>query len=328
MAGSFQPVSIPFIGDLPEDIWVRTFGEMNTIGSGSVSLHINVKNKKNIAVSQTDAQLQPYNCTFTPNGTVYLYNKLLEVCDLELPLEMCENEFEELYSNQFMGGYGAGANGEPSTNLIDFAISIVEKTLVEQIETLGWLGGYTNPAFTPDPYGSQDYLTYCVGLLQKLEDDTETLKIDGNAITPSNVITEIQSMITKLPANVVSRMMFQNMWLHVSPNIYTALYNAKTSQTQALEQNVAITVREEAGREIIYYNNIRVNVSIGIPDNTMVLSRPDRLHIGTDLVSDFTTINITSLRAIGEEKIRAKARMRLGTLPIFPSEIVFYRPAP
>lgn len=323
---SFVPVNIDFLGEVGEDVMMRTFGETNTIGSGAVSLHVDVKNEKEIPISSSDAQLVAATCDFTPNGSVYLYSKKLTVCDLSLQTTMCEKDFERLFTNQWRGGFGRGANAEPSANLIDFAVVELTKTLREQIENLTWKGNYDG--YTPDPYGSEDYLTLCTGILQQLEDATDTIKIDGNVVTATNVVTEIQDMLSNLPDRIISNMMFTEMWLHVSPNIYMALKNARIAQAQALEQLVAITVTNEGGREILYYENIRVNVSFGIPANTMVLARPDRLHVGTDLVSDFGSIQITSDRILGKRNIIMREDMRLGTLPIFPSEIVFYRPAP
>lgn len=324
---SFQPVDISFLGEIGEEVMMQTFGGMNTIGSGSVDLHIDVKNEKEIPISDDDAQLQEYTCDPNPQGNVYLYSKKLTVCDLSLQTKMCEKSFEKLFNNQWRGGFGRGANAQPSTNLIDFAVAQLLKKIQKQLENLIWKGNYDG--YTPDPY-TEGYLSLCTGFLQQLEEETvlgET-KIDGNVVTASNVVTEIQSMLNALPEDIVSNMMFTEMWLHVSPNIYMALKNARIAQSQALEQLVAIKVESQGGREVLYYENIRVNVSFGIPANTMVLARPDRLHVGTDLVSDFGEIQISSDRVLTGRNILMRQDMRLGTLPIFPSEIVFYRPAP
>ena len=265
---SFVPVDIPFLGEVGEDVMMRTFGETNTIGSGAVSLHVDVKNEKEIPISSSDAQLVAATCDFTPNGSVYLYSKKLTVCDLSLQTTMCEKDFERLFTNQWRGGFGRGANAEPSANLIDFAVVELTKTLREQIENLTWKGNYDG--YTPDPYGTEDYLTLCTGILQQLEDASDTIKIDGNTVTATNVVTEIQDMLSNLPDRIISNMMFTEMWLHVSPNIYMALKNARIAQEQSLEQLVGITVTRENVREILYYENIRVNLSSVIPANAIV----------------------------------------------------------
>ncbi len=76
--------------------------------------------------------------------------------------------------------------------------------------------------------------------------------------------------------------------------------------------------------EVIRYLGIELVTAFGIDNSTMIAASVDNLFLGTDLVSDYSEIELGNFPKPNEDKIFIKGRMRVGVNIAYPSECVLY----
>lgn len=244
------------------------------------------------------------DCAWEPEEAVKLSEQLLEVNTYKVNLEDCVDRFENIYMADMLR---AGANNDVDSLPSDFTnatLDLIGKQVNKEIETL-FVGGDTTQGDAFD------------GVATILKNDAKSVKITGSTLTKANVLGEIEKVYAAIPEAVLGGEYKLSIW--VSNNTYRAL---RMAIAEIDSHTVATSFTLEGG--VIRYLDVEIVPVLGLGNDEMVAIARENAVLGTDLVSDFSEIEIGSFPKPQENKFFVKGRMRLGVAVAFPDEAVIY----
>lgn len=249
-------------------------------------------------LSMTDL-VQTDSCSFSPSGDVTITDKQIDPVAQKVNLELCKTDLEQHWISAQMR---AGANNDDiPAELADFILEYVAKKVAAHIDALIWKGEI---AFGDD----------IDGLTRLMFDDIDVVKPAAVAITPANVIAQLQAVYDVIPDEIL---MSTDLKLLVSNNV-----------AKAYKQAVAAQSAET------YFVGARPLDFLGLPlvpirgmfNNTIVAAETTNLFFATDLMSDFNEAKVIDMsETTGDDTVRIKMRFKLQPQFAFGSQIVLHQ---
>jgi len=275
------------------------------IAKSELTLIPNVKSKIKLAYSDLGNILQDDDCSFSATGEGTLNQKTMEVCPVKVNLEYCVNTFEANYLSLQLR---AGSNGEEvvPTSYADFVVNYVAEKVSADMEKVLFQG---NTATASYPY------SLCDGLIKKLQNDGDVIDVSAtaSAITATNVIAELNRLLSAVPAEVRSQTNFK---IFVSQAIAFAYKQAQAATTGGLFM---------VGDKELNYLGFRLIPTSGLNDKQMIAFNSDKVFFLTDLTSDWDDIIIIPQRNIsGAKTERFATSLKFGVDYLYGTEIVLY----
>ena len=275
------------------------------VAKQEITLIPNVKSKIKLAYSDLGNILQAEDCSFSATGEGSLNQKTMEVCDLKVNLEYCATTFEANYLSMQLR---AGSNNEEvmPTSYADFVVNYVAEKVAADLEKVMFQGN-TGTASYP--------LSLCDGLVKLLLADTDVLDVAATAstITSSNVIGELNRVLTLVPAEVRTAANFK---IFVSQEIAFAYKQAQAATTGGLFM---------VGDKELNYLGFRLIPTSGLLAKQMIAADMDKVFFLTDLVSDWNDIIIIPQRNIsGSRTERFATSLKFGVNYLYGAEVVLY----
>lgn len=157
---------------------------------GSVDIMENVKYKTAINLLGKTLNLQNTVCGPTVSGTTELYQRILEVCEITAFDKFCMTDLNQYWTNEKLS---------PGSNItdLDFFQSVYLEDLAGRIavetQKIFWQGNTDT--------GSGN-LALCDGIHWILSGETSRLTTGTTSITVANVVSTINTMILKVPAEI------------------------------------------------------------------------------------------------------------------------------
>jgi hypothetical protein len=151
--------------------------------------------------------------------------------------------------------------------------------------------------------------------LKLFEADADVIDVDLDAITESNVVTELKKALSAIPISLRRK----SLNVMVSPDIFQAYMFALTTPQ--------ITNGLGAEEKQIRYGKYLLTEVNGLPANTIVIAEAKNLAMGTGLEADFNSLQIVDEDEIGllTGLVRGKMVYSAGVQYYNSEEIVYAR---
>jgi hypothetical protein len=270
-----------------------------TIENGGVEILPNVKYKQVLQKVATDGILKDATCDFTATSTITLSERVLQVKDLQVNLQLCKSTFHSTWQG-IEQGYSSFDVLPPSFQ--DYLIGYVASKVAAQNEVAIWTGATGTS-------GQFD------GFVTKISTDAglpTAQEVAGTTVTSSNVVAELGKLVDAIPATLYGK---DDLYLYVSQNIAKAYVRALggfgASGLGANGTNAQGTQWYNNGS--LSFDGIKIFVANGLNANTAVAALKSNLFFGCSLNSDLMEVRIIDMAETdGSQNVRVVMRMAAG----------------
>jgi hypothetical protein len=239
-------------------------------------------------------------CAFTPTGTVNLTERILELKKLQFQQDICLNEFNDSWEAGYV------QNGTLGPALTEGLINTMLAGVAQNNENLIWTGN----GATAGEYN---------GLLKLIGDDA-----DGDinfvstpvAIDASNVFAKIQALIAAAPIGL--KKATERPLIYMSNDVWESYMYANAAAGNGWYTYAG----PEVQRSFMGLYNIAV--CPGMPASTMIMAQPSNLWFGTNLVSDWNSLQVVDMRQWADETVRFSIKFFASTQYGVGSDIAAY----
>jgi len=282
-----------------------------TIENGGVEILPNVKFKAVMQKVGTDDILKDASCDFTATSTVTLTERILEVKDLQVNLQLCKKDFHDTY----MGiEQGFSSFDTLPKSFADYLIGYTAAKVAQRNEISFWRGATATS-------GDYDGIMTQVALDAALPAAQE---IAGATVTAANVIDELGSIVDAIPSTVYGK---DDLHIYVSQNIARAYVRALggfgASGLGANGTNNMGTQWYNNGS--LSFDGVKIFVANGLADNTALAAEKSNLFFGCSLLSDTQEVRVIDMADIdGSQNVRMIMRMAAGAQYANVEDLVTY----
>lgn len=276
MANFAELGNINYCGKEAQEIFVKDLYESDLKGYG-IRYMSGVKGKTQLMSGEVGDLFQEYSCPFTPSGEVTLSEQWIEPTAIKVNLEECYDAF---WNSFLVEQTEISLNGGiPSTFYDWFFNNVLAKKLRKEYEEIFFNGAK----------GKGGYLGLADGIVKKVNDAENSVKVSGAALTTANIlgiVGEVADAINGLDAEVEGYKIFIN---HMDyRKLMTALGN-ESPLTTAVWANFA-----KQGEKVFAYG-FEI-VPCRIEKNTILASHPMNLILGYDVENGDIQYKIVDMR--------------------------------
>tara|TARA_R110001599_G_C12106978_1_gene647597 strand:+ start:73 stop:1005 length:933 start_codon:yes stop_codon:yes gene_type:complete len=231
----------------------------------------NVKYKSNIqTLAGSGGLVRDATCDFTDHGTLALTEKVLEVSNMQINLDLCK---KTLLSSWEALEMRAGAGAPPPVSFEDYVISYMGQIIADSTEASIWNGAAaTNGEF-------EGFCTGGTGLLLPAQDATVIQSAAGAAYTAANIIANLQTATADLAANMPAVLRKEDLYIYMNAKTYSYYVSAVSTLGYVNAYNMN-------GEYEPVFEGYKIAVCPGQVDNQIVIAQKSNLFFGTDLLSD------------------------------------------
>jgi hypothetical protein len=267
----------------------------DTIANGYVSLLDNVRYKAQLR-KFSGSEIAAATCTFTSGTALDLSDVTLTLTELQINDQICNKDLRMTWESEQMNG----ASSIAPASYKDGAAMYVAKRAAEAIERNIWQGNYN-----PDA-GVATGATFTAfnGLLRQMVMASPTYEANLTAaLSAANILSKLESLATTNcpPA------------LKGDPD--AVIYMSRASKSfyySALAATYNLPYLAEGTASM--YQGYRVVTPAGFPDDTLLISRPENLYVGTNLLTDLVEARVLDLiETTGDDVTRIIMKFAFGT---------------
>ena len=257
----------------------------------------NVKYKRNITKVASTGLITDANCDFTDAGTLTLTERVLDPKELQINVDLCK---KDLLADWQAAQMRAGAhNNGFSDDFTAFLFSYLSSTIADHVETNIWTGLDANAG---------EFTGFMNAGNGHFENDAAIVESDnsggaGTAFDASNIVANLQGCLASVPSAVYGK---DDLYIYMYKASYR-LYLSAISALSAFPFN-------HMGEYTKMFQDVKIAVCPGMPDNKLVAAQASNLFFGTDLLSDHTEIRVLDMQDLdGSDNIRVVAKFTGGT---------------
>lgn len=276
MANFAELGNINYCGKEAQEIFVKDLYESDLKGYG-IRYMSGVKGKTQLMSGEVGDLFQAYSCPFTPSGEVTLSEQWIEPSAIKVNLEECYDAF---WNSFLVEQTEISLNGGiPSTFYDWFFNNVLAKKLRKEYEEIFFNGDK----------GKGGYLGLADGIVKKVNDAENSVKVNGANLTTANILGklgEVAEAISNLDAEVEDYKIFINYMDY--RKLMTALGN-ESPLTTAVWANFA-----KQGEKVFAYGYEIVPCRIA--KDTILASHPMNLVLGYDVENGDIQYKIVDMR--------------------------------
>jgi hypothetical protein len=242
------------------------------------------------------------NCNFTaPTDNLDAVD--IDVCALSAMSQICQFDLEQSFLALQMS---QGSNGDFTVaSFMSYYWTEMANRIGNDLELIRWQGDTTSE----DPV-----LSLCDGYMKKLCADTDVIGLYTDAITSTNVLARMTTVLQSAPAAVQA--LRGDLRLFVSSDVFV------NYQIAAASGNTLTFVTAPLAPTFL---GIKIVLASGAPANTMVLALKTDLIYAFDAEGDAKALKAVNLSdSVAEPYIRTRANLKAGFHYTNPSQIVVY----
>jgi hypothetical protein len=283
----------------------------STIENGGIEVMPNVKFKSVIQKIATDGIVKDSTCDFDATSTVTLSERILQVEEFQVNLQLCKKDFESTWLSIEMG---MSSFDSLPPSFADFLVAHVSAKVAEKMEQNIWRGAAANS-------GEFNGFTALLAADAALPVAQE---VTGTTVTAANVIAELGKVVDAIPAKLYGK---EDLHLYVSQNIARAYVRAlggfAASGLGANGTNAQGTQWFNNGS--LSFDGIKIFVANGLASNTAIAAEKSNLYFGTSLLADLNEVQVIDLAPIdGSQNVRVVMRFAAGVQYGIVEDIVTY----
>ena len=285
-----------------------------TIENGGVTVMPNIKFKSVIQRLETANVLENASCDFQSNATVDLTERILEVKDLQVNMQLCKANFHSTWQGIEQGFSSFDVLPK---SFADYLIAHVAAQVASANEVSLWNGSSANA-------GEFDGL-FSTALVDPLLPPAQL--INNAVITPANVIAQMQLVDDAIPATLYGK---SDLKIYVSQNVAKAYVAALGGFGAIGAGSLANSGTNAQGSQwytngALSFNGTPVFMANGLPNNSMLATTTSNLYFGCSLLSDTQEVRVIDMSDIdGSQNVRVIMRMAAGATYGVIEDIVVY----
>ena len=282
----------------------------NTIGSGIVTTHENIKYKLNVRNLATTGFLANATCGFQSTGEVALSDVVLEPKELQVNIELCKANFRTQWESLEMRGAITGQ--EIPASFQEFFIQKNLELIAKDFEVAVWQGTTDGGSFE--------------GLEAKLAANATVIDVNnsGTPLSAANIMAELGKVYDAIPNEVY---VADDVKIIIPISAAKFYQQALASIGAGYSGGTGAGYKSESyvGAKPLNYQGIDLVVANGLSNNKMVAARTSDLHFGTNVLTDLAEVRVIDMAETdGSDNVRFVARMTGGTQVTNGSNIVYY----
>ena len=242
------------------------------------------------------------NCNFTaPTDNLDAVD--VTVCALSAMSQICQFDLEQSFLALQMS---QGSNGDFTVaSFMSYYWNEMANRIGNDLELIRWQGDTTSL----DPV-----LSLCDGYMKQLCADTDVIGLYTDAITSTNVLARMTTVLQSAPAAVQA--LRGDLRLFVSSDVFV------NYQIAAASGNTLTFVTAPLASTFL---GIKIVLASGMPANTMVLALKTELIYAFDAEGDAKALKAVNLSdSVAEPYIRTRANLKAGFHYTNPDQIVVY----
>ena len=285
-----------------------------TIENGGVTVMPNIKFKSVIQRLETASVLEDASCDFQTNATVALTERILEVKDLQVNMQLCKSQFH----NTWQGiEQGFSSFDTLPKSFADYLIAHVAAQVASANEVSLWQGS--------SAVGGQFDGLFSTALVDVNLPPAQL--IATAVITPANVIAQMQLVDDAIPASLYGK---ADLKIYVSQNVAKAYVAALGGFGAIGAGSLANSGTNAQGSQwytngALSFNGTPVFMANGLPADSMLATTTSNLYFGCSLLSDTQEVRVIDMSDIdGSQNVRVIMRMAAGATYGVIEDIVVY----
>jgi hypothetical protein len=291
-------ITTSYAGEFAGKYIAASLFSAKTLDEGAITILPNIKYKAAMKVGAFSNLVRSADCDFdaTTSGMT-LTEKVLTPTELQVNLQICK---KELHADWEAAQMGFSAFDELPPLFSDFVIARVGAEIAQATENSIWGGAAGEGNFD--------------GLKTLLQADATVVDVTGTSVDASNVIAELNKIITAIPSGVYGS---DDLVLYVSTAIAKAYIQAQAALGYRELYNV--------GQTEMNFQGIPMFVTSGLNTNNAVAARKSNLFFGTGLLDDRNEIKVIDMADIdGSQNVRFVARYLAGVQAGVGADVVLY----
>jgi hypothetical protein len=267
----------------------------DTIANNYVTVLNNVRGRAQLR-KFSGSSIGAATCTFTTGTALALSDVALSLTDLQINDQICNKDLHMAWESEQMIGAAAAAPADMKAA----AGQYVAKRAAEAIEFNIWQGNYN-----PDA-GQATSATYTLynGLLRQMVLASPTYEANLTAsLTAGTILAKLLALTTtQCPPALKGD---PNAVIYMSRGTRQLYFSALAGTAE-----LAFFAEGMADK----YAGYRVVAPAGFPDDTLLISRPENLYVGTNLLTDLTEARVLDLIDVtGDDVTRVIMKFAFGT---------------
>jgi len=256
----------------------------------------NIKYKENIRKMAGSSLVADATCDFSDAGTLALTEAVLTPKNLQINVDLCKLTLLSGWEAEEMK---AGAFNRTAPTFDQYVLSYFGELIADSVEGSIWSGA----AATAGEF--EGFLTATTGAFAVNGNVVQTDNTGGaaTAYTAANIISNLQTLVAGIPANVYGR---DDLRIYMNMKSYRFYVSAISTLGYVNAYNMN-------GDYVPVFEGITIQPCPGMPDNQLVAAETSNLFYGTDLISDDTNIKMLDMTQLdGSDNMRVVAKFSGG----------------
>ena len=303
-------VTSTYSGEYKGEIISLAVLSASTLDNSLIEVKPNIKHKRVVKSLALGSLLSTATCDFNDNSSVTLTERILEVKQMQVNLELCKADFEE----DFLAlEQGDSAHKNLPGAFTNYLLGYVAGNVAAELESLIW------QATTAGSVNDFD------GFLTMFAADGNVIDVaaDVAGVTADNVKVELNKIVDAIPQAILGK---EDLFLYVSSGIYQAyirqLAGGGVAGMGAFGYN---NQGSNQSHGPLVYDGIKIVPVEGMAAGEAVAARKSNLWFGTSLMADWQETKVLDMADIdGSQNVRIVMRMGAGVQYGVGQEIVYY----
>ena len=256
----------------------------------------NIKYKENIRKMAGSSLVADATCDFSNAGTLAITESVLEPKNLQINVDLCKKTLLSGFESEEMK---AGAFNRTAPTFDQYVLSYFGELIADSVEGSIWSGA----AATAGEF--EGFLTASTGAFAVNGNVVQTDNTGGagTAYTAANIISNLQTLVAGIPANVYGR---DDLRIYMNMKSYRFYISAVSTLGYVNAYNMN-------GDYVPVFEGITIQPCPGMPDDQLVAAETSNLFYGTDLLSDDTNIKMLDMTSLdGSDNMRVVAKFSGG----------------
>ena len=285
-----------------------------TIENGGVEILPNVKYKQVLQKISTDGLLKNATCDFDAQSTVTLTEKVLQVKDLQVNLQICKSTFHTTWQS-IEQGYSSFDT--LPTSFQDYLLGYVAAKVAAQNEVAIWNGATATS-------GQFDGFVAKISVDAGLPAAQEIAATSTNITAAATVITELGKIVDAIPATLYGK---EDLYLYISQATARAYVRALGGfGASGLGSNGTNAMGTQwFNNGSLSFDGIKLFIAQGLNATQAIATLKSNLFFGCSLESDLMEAKVIDLSEVdGSQNVRIVMRMAAGVQYAAIEDIVTY----
>jgi len=256
----------------------------------------NIKYKENIRKMAGSSLVADATCDFTDAGTLAITESVLEPKNLQINVDLCKKTLLSGFESEEMK---AGAFNRTAPTFDQYVLSYFGELIADSVENSIWSGADATAG------EFEGFLTAATGAFAVNGNVVQTDNTGGagTAYTAANIISNLQTLVAGIPANVYGR---DDLRIYMNMKTYRFYISAISTLGYVNAYNMN-------GDYVPVFEGITIQPCPGMPDDQLVAAETSNLFYGTDLLSDDTNIKMLDMTSLdGSDNMRVVAKFSGG----------------